>query len=207
MPKTPEEMKQEAQLAEYKALRDEILNQSRVENQFVVLTTTISMALLGVAVNTGNPWVAILVPVFVLVSLVYVRSRTRGIATIGAYIAVWLDDEIDGLNWESTVVRPPRSVKRKRQWWSSSALLFLYILLLIAGAGTFVLLYLEECASPPTREQTWKLGMAIAASIVIAAYCCVFYYSDRGAFDEKYQEEEDFRQRFIEWKESQKKSV
>ncbi len=97
----------EAELAEYNTLRTELLQKIEQNNQLITLTFTAVIAILAFAVNAAvtsdtNVTFLFVVPMGVIIPISRRISYYRSsITKLSAYIVVYLEDHIDGLNWES----------------------------------------------------------------------------------------------------------
>lgn len=104
----------EAKLAEYNSLRTEILQKIEQNNQLLTVTFTSIIAILAFAVTADDPFLFV-VPMAVIVPLSMRISYYRGaIAKLSAYIVVYLEEYIDGLNWESLNDKLIRTTKAKK---------------------------------------------------------------------------------------------
>jgi hypothetical protein len=88
---------------EYSSLRDEILQFSDRQVNLVTFALTITAALLGYGITSGNGFVS-LVPLlmlaFVLIQLVRVR---RGMIRISSYLSYFIESRTNDLGWETRV--------------------------------------------------------------------------------------------------------
>jgi hypothetical protein len=86
---------------EYSSLRDEILQFSDRQVNLVTFALTITTALLGYGITSGNGFVS-LVPLlmlaFVLIQLVRVR---RGMIRISSYLSYFIESRTNDLGWET----------------------------------------------------------------------------------------------------------
>lgn len=90
-----------AELAEYNTLRTEILHKIELHNHLITITFTAVIAILAFAANTDDPFLFI-IPLAVIIPLSMRISYYRSaISKLSAYIIVYLENHINGLNWES----------------------------------------------------------------------------------------------------------
>ncbi len=110
------ELRQQAQLEEYRALRDEITLRTNERNQTYLTAAVMTGALLGYGMGAEVPPV-FLAPVIILVVLWGRHLRwLRMIFSLGAYIQVYLEEEVEGLQWETSATGPVQSRRSGLDW-------------------------------------------------------------------------------------------
>lgn len=82
---------------EYISLREEIISVIEIQNNYVIAMYTITVAILGLAIQQKNEWLFLL-PYIILFSFQRIISAKKDVMIrLGAYIAVFLDDDF---GWE-----------------------------------------------------------------------------------------------------------
>lgn len=88
---------------QYEMLREEIINCTRLSNEFSTFSMTALAAVLAFALSENNPFL-FAIPYILIIPLssksLYYRNN---IATISAYMIVVLEPIIEGYRWESSV--------------------------------------------------------------------------------------------------------
>jgi len=94
-----------ALLEEYRQLKREIMEWSRVRNQFVVITLTVSATIFSFGFSTQNPYI-FLVPLLIQIPCLYICLAERlSILTISVYIQHIIEPQISTLNWETWITK------------------------------------------------------------------------------------------------------
>lgn len=92
-----------ALIEEYKQLKSEIMDWSRVRNQFISITLTASAALFAYGFSTKNPYI-FLAPLLIQVPCLFICLAERSaILTISGYIQHVIEHQIPTLNWETLI--------------------------------------------------------------------------------------------------------
>jgi len=101
-----------ALLEEYRQLKSEITEWSRVRNQFIVITLTVSATIFSFGFSTQNPYI-FLVPLLIQIPCMYICLAERSsILTISGYIQHEIEPQISTLNWETHITNT--YIKKKR---------------------------------------------------------------------------------------------
>lgn len=95
--------KMTALIEEYKQLKSEIMDWSKIRNQFISITLTASAALFSYGFLTQKPYV-FLAPLLIQIPCVFICLAERSsILTISGYIQRVIEPQIPTLNWETLV--------------------------------------------------------------------------------------------------------
>ncbi len=129
-------------LTEYKALRDEILQISRVIMHFILATITVVSAFIGLSFHVSSPWPSLIGTFFAFCSLLYIKSRALGMAKMGTYISLALESQLEAVNWE-TFTRKSKGT-RGRDRLGTYATLGVYTLMYVASLLSFDYLFLSR---------------------------------------------------------------
>lgn len=91
----------EDEIIEYESLRDEIQRKVELHNNLITFTITTVVAIITVAFTKNVPYL-FLVPFCIIIPASYRVAYYRlALSKLSAYIVVFLEDHIDGLNWET----------------------------------------------------------------------------------------------------------
>lgn len=94
-------MSDTARLAEYQMLQDEIASNSSLVAQVFIFSVTATAALIGYGIEAGN-WLVFLAPFAVLLpSMWFIASQLEATVRIATYIRLFLEPDVEGLNWET----------------------------------------------------------------------------------------------------------
>ena len=115
-------------LEEYRQLKSEIGDWSRVRNQFIGMSLTATAALIGLGLQWKNPFVFLSTLLVQLPTMAICRAESRSIVTISGYIQVMIETKVPELNWETMIGARLSTTK-----WN-------WIRTLILGVGGFVAL-------------------------------------------------------------------
>src|SRR6476660_100650 len=159
----------EGQVAEFAALREEILERVKAQHQLLSLQLTVTAAIFGFAISRpGMAGILLIVPFVSYLLCARQVTQYFGTLTVGQYIAERLDPRVPGgLGWESWI----REKRRGSRLLGATAPL----LLTFAGPGllssvwTFGWVYLRPGVSLASRVgfiTLWLLG-ASASSLCI----------------------------------------
>jgi hypothetical protein len=98
-------------LAEYNALRAEILALIQARNQFLIYDLTGFGVLFGLAVQQQNRIFFLVAPLIHFPLMLYWSYADRAIVKIGHYIREKIENRLDGMNWEKE-----RFSERAKDW-------------------------------------------------------------------------------------------
>ena len=115
-------------LEEYRQLKLEIGEWSRVRNQFIGMSLTAAAALVGLGLQWKNPFVFLSTLLVQLPTMAICRAESLSIVTISGYIQVMIEAKVPELNWETMI-----SARLSETKWN-------WIRTLILGVGGFVAL-------------------------------------------------------------------
>jgi hypothetical protein len=115
-------------LEEYRQLKSEIGEWSRVRNQFIGMSLTATAALVGLGLQWKNPFVFLSTLLVQLPTMAICRAESGSIVTISGYIQVMIEAKVPELNWETMIGARLSGTK-----WN-------WIRTLILGVGGFVAL-------------------------------------------------------------------
>lgn len=95
----------DALIAEYEMLKAEIGSNSQVIATVFTITVTAVAALVGYGLEMRN-WLVLLAPFAVLLpSMWFIASQLESTVRIAAYIQVFIEPSLPGLNWETRLSR------------------------------------------------------------------------------------------------------
>jgi len=114
---------QEALIAEYSALRQEILQQMQMNIQFKAASLAVASAFVVYGFQAQNSIAFLSATVILVAALYYSANSTRALITVGTYIYAIIEPKIEGLQWE-TMTAERR--KRKNNIFSLSFLSISY---------------------------------------------------------------------------------
>jgi len=117
-----------ALLEEYRQLKAEMAEWSRLRNQFIGITLTATAALFGLGFQWKNAFVFLATLVVQLPTMAICIAERSSILTISGYIQLMIESKIPGLNWETMIGARLRATR-----WS-------WIQSLTVGIGGFVAL-------------------------------------------------------------------
>lgn len=130
----------DALLEEYRQLKSEISEWSRVRNQFIGVSLTAAAALFGLGFQWKNPFIFLATLLVQLPTMAISNSANNSILTISSYIQIMIEPYVPELNWETMIAKSVRSTK----WGWAHALTFgigglvtLPALLSLALAGAY----------------------------------------------------------------------
>jgi hypothetical protein len=115
-------------LEEYRQLKSEIGEWSRVRNQFIGMSLTATAALVGLGLQWKNPFVFLATLLVQLPTMAICMAERGSIVTVAGYIQVMIETKAPELNWETMI-----SVRLSRTKWN-------WIRTLVVGVGGFVTL-------------------------------------------------------------------
>lgn len=88
-------------ITEYKALREEIKTNSQLTAQVFTIAMTASAALIGYGLQASY-WPIFLSPFAILIpSLYFISSQLESTTRIAAYMQIYIEPKLEGLNWET----------------------------------------------------------------------------------------------------------
>jgi hypothetical protein len=105
-------MDHEALLAEYQALRAEILNRQSIQHQILSLAILAIGTLITVGIQSNQVALVLLYPIFAFFLATAWRSQDRGISQIGEYIRVRIEKALPPMDWEGFAAQARK--KRKK---------------------------------------------------------------------------------------------
>jgi len=158
---------QEGRLAEYVALRAEILKRIEIRHQLCAIALTIAGALLGAGVAAGNATVVLILPLLIpFIALAWAHNDLR-VAQIANHIREEIELKTPGITWELRLDAKRKGLYGERLWRGS----------VVAYAGVFLFIQAVALAigslacemAPATRPLLVVGGMAMAAVFVIMA--------------------------------------
>lgn len=91
----------DARLAEYQALRQEIVSKQTMVLQVQGLMLVASSAGLAYAADQDNRWVFLVVPFIVISCMYHVVGLYHGMFRVGRYIQLFIEPHVPGLGWEA----------------------------------------------------------------------------------------------------------
>lgn len=92
-----------ALLEEYRQLKAEMGEWSRVRNQFISFSLTAAAALYGLGFQWKNPYLFLSALVVQLPTMAVSVAADRSVIVLGTYIQVAIESRISQLNWETLV--------------------------------------------------------------------------------------------------------
>ncbi len=96
------------QISEYNALKEEIKSNSQLTAQIFTVSITATALLIGYGFQEGN-WLIFLSPFAIIFpSLWFISSQLISTVRIATYIRVFLEDDNEGLNWETRLAKSRR---------------------------------------------------------------------------------------------------
>ena len=128
---------------EYKSLRDEIAQYRLINSNIYLANITITAVLLGYAIKDNPVWYMFLSPFFIIIpSIILIATNTSLTARIGTYILVFIESNLETLNWETNlqILRGKDLMKSKKSSFASS--IFLLFILLSGFCLSLCCLYL-----------------------------------------------------------------
>jgi hypothetical protein len=118
-------------VAEYDALRAEMLSNAQIVAQVFTVTITGVAALIGFGVQTSNVYLFLVPPLFLLPSLLFIASQLEALLRIAAYIQVFIEQDKPGMHWETALTRQRLKQDRSRTSYIFSVIGIYFILILI----------------------------------------------------------------------------
>ena len=103
--------------SEYSFLKTEINNHSVRHNNLVTFTITSVVTIIGLAFTINNEYIVYLtlLPFVILVPMAARIARSRkSIALVAAYMIVFLEPKLDGINWETATLCFYRKAKNNK---------------------------------------------------------------------------------------------
>jgi hypothetical protein len=100
-----------ALLEEYRQLKSEISEWSRVRNQFMGLSLTATAALFGLGFQWKNPFIFLATLFVQLPTMAICNAADTSILTISAYIQLMIEAKVKELNWETMITRRLHATK------------------------------------------------------------------------------------------------
>jgi hypothetical protein len=95
------EGKQDHLIEEYKTLRQEIMENFKRKNSFVIYAIIATATIFGFALEYPSPFVFLL-PLIIIIPLSYrTLAENRAILRIGTYIFVVIESKLENLHWET----------------------------------------------------------------------------------------------------------
>lgn len=92
-----------ALIEEYKQLKSEIMNWSKIRSQFITIALTASAALFSYGFSTNNAYI-FLAPLLIQIPCLFICLAERSsILTISGYIQHVIERQIPTLNWETLI--------------------------------------------------------------------------------------------------------
>ncbi len=117
-----------ALLEEYRQLKSEISEWSRVRNQFIGISLTATAALFGLGFQWKNPFLFLATLLVQLPTMAICIAADTSILTISGYLQLMIEAKITELNWETMITARLRAAK-----WN-------WMHVLTVGVGGFVTL-------------------------------------------------------------------
>jgi hypothetical protein len=99
------QMDHDALLAEYHALRAEILNRQGIQHQILSLAILAIGTLITVGIQSHQAALALLYPFFAFFLASAWRAQDRGISQIGEYIRVRIENALPSMGWEGFMAK------------------------------------------------------------------------------------------------------
>lgn len=92
---------QENIIREYETLREEIKQKIELHNSLITFMITTVVAILAFALESNNTLLYLL-PFCVIISIsMRIAYYMEAIVKLSAYIIIYIEDKIEGLNWET----------------------------------------------------------------------------------------------------------
>jgi hypothetical protein len=101
-------------LEEYRQLKSEIGEWSRVRNQFIGVSLTAAAALFGLGFQWKNPFIFLAALLVQLPTMAICNAASISILTISGYIQTMIEPNVPDLNWETMIAKAENT--NKRSW-------------------------------------------------------------------------------------------
>jgi len=99
-------------LEEYRQLKSEIGEWSRVRNQFIGVSLTAAAALFGLGFQWKNPFIFLAALLVQLPTMAICNAASISILTISGYIQTMIEPDVPELNWETMIAQAGNTTKR-----------------------------------------------------------------------------------------------
>ena len=152
-------------LEEYRQLKSEIADWSRVRNQFIAVSLAATSALYSAAFELSNPYIFLAALFVQLPSIAICIAERQAIITIATYIQVMIEEKFEDLNWETSI---QELLTHGRSDWLRSltlgieAFVALPPLLSLALAGAYWPWFNTASGQPESQLLAIYIGVAIA---------------------------------------------
>jgi len=103
---------QDQLIAEYNALREEIIDTQKGSKQFIIATLTVVAGAVALAVENQNPYIALIGVYFAFCSLIYIKAKLNAMNILGRFIANVIEPRLPALSWESAV----KDFEQQKRW-------------------------------------------------------------------------------------------
>lgn len=165
--KSAQALIREAQLEEYRTLRQEILDYTKYQNELVTFAFSGSAAIFTLAVSEHK--MSLLVAIYVL--LVPLRCRhtfyQELIIKIAAYISTVVEPSVQGLGWEHITHHPEFENKMKNAFTPSRLVYFIFSLVAWIGVA-FISSQIHTDTALSNLQKYLIIFVAIGSSIFIS---------------------------------------
>jgi hypothetical protein len=118
-------------IVEYQSLRAEMMSNSQIVSQVFTVTVTGVAALVGFGIQSGNAYLFLVPPLFLLPSLLFISSQLEALIRIAAFIPVFIEPEMSGLHWEMALNKLRSRHDRAQSSYIFSLIGIYFILILI----------------------------------------------------------------------------
>lgn len=161
---------------EYQMLREEIMHHKKRQNSFTTFSYTVVVALWGVAIERGSPWIALIASLIILPTSFRVFESRLSISRISSYLQTFIEPKL-AYNWETNLSKYRKS---KNNRYKDSALYIIskcdFVFLTIGSKALFWLIAYTE----KLNLKTWAINTACAIQIValLAVFVITYFYYD-----------------------------
>jgi hypothetical protein len=169
-------------VAEYEALRTEMLSNAQIVSQVFTVTITGVAALIGFGVQTGNVYLFLVPPLFLLPSLLFIASQLEALLRIAAYIQVFIEPDRPGMHWETALSRLRLTQDRSRRSYIFSIIGIYLILILICLALPWFFLHTFSVPLDISAASRSVPVQIMVASILILAATLVAVLQTSGSY-------------------------
>ena len=123
---------QEALIAEYNALRQELLQMMQMNVQFKGAALAVAAAFVVYGFQAQNSIAFVAANVILIATLYYNVRCIKAVVKVGTYIYALIEPNIEGLRWETIAVEMRKKEKHNLSNLTPSQIIFIYALL---GSG------------------------------------------------------------------------
>jgi hypothetical protein len=157
-------------LTEYQALRNEILKMYDKQDNILSVLIIIIAALITTEIYLKTPLANIIALLFLSVTVRRITFYIRGMVRAGAYIQVFLESELDGINWSTSIWKV-----WKKKGYPGNYFFNIYNLLLfsILGAISYSII------NAPNAVERIKIIIPVILCMIVVYDAFRFYYSTR----------------------------